>query len=164
MNNYKYLIIFVQKIESLTANSIFHQLVWWCHQWWHHSISVKRCLHYRGTVVQKHLAIGRGVKILDQKNWGGVQRTPPASLRVNQIEKNNIKLEIICYCNFFFLNKIGVSSSAMCTFCNEYVEMLEHVFWECKFSQSFWKNVTEWLTKNLNNYQIYTSQCLHVSD
>ena len=26
MNNYKYLIIFVQKIESLTANSIFHNL------------------------------------------------------------------------------------------------------------------------------------------
>ena len=48
-----------------------------------------------------------------------------------------------------FLNKIGVSLSAMCTFCNEYVETLEHVFWECKFSQSFWKNVTEWLTKNL---------------
>ena len=48
-----------------------------------------------------------------------------------------------------FLNKIGASLSAMCTFCNEYVETLEHVFWECKFSQSFWKNVTEWLTKNL---------------
>ena len=32
MNNYKYLIIFVQIIESLTANSIFHQLVWWRHQ------------------------------------------------------------------------------------------------------------------------------------
>ena len=63
-----------------------------------------------------------------------------------------------------FLNKIGVSLSAMCTFCNEYVETLEHVFWEYKFSQSFWKNVTEWLTKNLNNYQIYTSQCLLVSD
>ena len=27
-----------------------------------------------------------------------------------------------------FLNKIGVSLSAMCTFCNEYVETLEHVF------------------------------------
>ena len=26
MNNYKYLIIFVQKIENFTANSIFHQL------------------------------------------------------------------------------------------------------------------------------------------
>ena len=32
MNNYKYLIIFVQKIESLTANSIFHQLVWYVTQ------------------------------------------------------------------------------------------------------------------------------------
>ena len=27
MNNYEYLIVFIQKIESLTANSIFHQLV-----------------------------------------------------------------------------------------------------------------------------------------
>ena len=32
--------------------------------------------------MQKHLAIGRGVKILDQKSRGDVQRTPPASLRV----------------------------------------------------------------------------------
>ena len=32
--------------------------------------------------MQKHLVIGQGVKILDQKNRGGVQRTPPASLRV----------------------------------------------------------------------------------
>ena len=35
--------------------------------------------------MQKQLAIGRGVKILDQKKreGGGVQRTPSASLRVN---------------------------------------------------------------------------------
>ena len=36
--------------------------------------------------MQKHLAIGRGVKILDRKNRGGVQRTPPpASLRVKAL-------------------------------------------------------------------------------
>ena len=78
MNNYMYLIVFVQNIESLTANSIFRRLVWW-----RHSISVKRCLHYRVTIVQKHLAIGRGVKILDQKTeGGGVSTNPSASLRV----------------------------------------------------------------------------------
>ena len=44
-----------------------------------------------------------------------------------------------------FLNKIGVSSCTMCTFCNECVATLEHVFWECRFLQSFWKIVTEWL-------------------
>ena len=38
--------------------------------------------------MQKYLAIGRGVKILDQKNrGGGVNETsPPASLRVIKIQ------------------------------------------------------------------------------
>ena len=33
--------------------------------------------------MQKHLAIGRGVKILEQKSEGGFNEHPPASLRVN---------------------------------------------------------------------------------
>ena len=78
-------IIFLQKLESLTANSICHQLVWRHHQCWRHLISVKRTSHYQGTVVQKRLAIGQEVKTLDQKSrgggggggGGGVQRTPP---------------------------------------------------------------------------------------
>ena len=41
--------------------------------------------------MQKHLAIGRGVKILDLKNRGeGSTTPPPASLRVN------IKTFMIC--------------------------------------------------------------------
>ena len=82
MNNYKYLIVFIKKIESMTANSIFCLLVWWRHQYWRHPIKLKRCLHYRGTIVQKRLAIGWGVKILDQKNRGDSTTPPPASLRV----------------------------------------------------------------------------------
>ena len=38
--------------------------------------------------MQKHLAIGRGVKILDQKNRGGGgfnEPLPPASLRVKMV-------------------------------------------------------------------------------
>ena len=37
--------------------------------------------------MQKHLAIGQGVKILDQKNRGGVNN-PPASLKVNTEDYN----------------------------------------------------------------------------
>ena len=33
----------------------------------------------------KHLAIGRGVTILDQKNRGGELRFNPASLRVKEV-------------------------------------------------------------------------------
>ena len=37
--------------------------------------------------MQKHLAIGQGIKILDQKTRGGGSSTnPPASLRVKSIE------------------------------------------------------------------------------
>ena len=34
--------------------------------------------------MQKHLAIGRGAKILDLKNRGGFNEAPPAKLRVNK--------------------------------------------------------------------------------
>ena len=38
-----------------------------------------------------------------------------------------------------FLNKIGVSLSAMCTFCNEYVETLEMSFGNVNFRSPFGK-------------------------
>ena len=60
--------MFIPKIESLKINSV---------------ICVKRCVHYRGPVVQKRLVIGQGVKIEDYKNRGGGVNEPPASLRVN---------------------------------------------------------------------------------
>ena len=92
MNNYKYLIFFFQKIESLTANSNFHQLVWWRHRCLRHSTSVKTCLHYRENAVQNRFAIGRGVKILDPQNRGGVQWPPPPC----QVKNNRNYSDWVC--------------------------------------------------------------------
>ena len=39
--------------------------------------------------MQKHLAIGQGIKILDQKNRGGCSTNPPASLRLKDNNNNN---------------------------------------------------------------------------
>ena len=61
------------------------------------SLSVKRCVHYRVTVVQKRLAIGQIVKKLRLKQTEGVQQNKrklnepppsphPASLRINENE------------------------------------------------------------------------------
>ena len=54
--------------------------------------------------MQKHLAIGRGVKILDQKirGGGGFVEPPPASLRVNRLTRilpwlSRIGSFFICY-------------------------------------------------------------------
>ena len=49
-----------------------------------------------------------------------------------------------------FLFKIGISSNNLCSFCNEHEETLKHIFWDCKVSQTFWRKVIDWLTKNMN--------------
>lgn len=44
-----------------------------------------------------------------------------------------------------FLFKIGIAPNNLCTFCKEHVETLEHIFWNCIFSQTFWSSVTDWI-------------------
>ena len=34
-----------------------------------------------------------------------------------------------------FLCMIGITDSELCTFCNEYPETLNHLFWECEYIQ-----------------------------
>ena len=60
-----FLIIFIQKIERLTSNSIFHDF-------YDDVINViEKCIHYRGTVARKRFTNGQKVKILGQKNREG---------------------------------------------------------------------------------------------
>ena len=42
------------------------------------------------------------------------------------------------------------SLRTVCFFCKEYVETLEHIFWNCSFSQNFWSSVTEWIAIYMN--------------
>ena len=61
-------------------------------------ISVKRCFHYRGTVAQKCLAVGQGVKMLGQKNEGG-EGNEPASLRVKLPIRPRLSPRILRFCH-----------------------------------------------------------------
>ena len=57
--------------------------------------------------MQKHLAIGRGVKILDQKNQGFNDPPPPASLRVKDI----LTVPILIICIQIFVLEFRVTSN-----------------------------------------------------
>ena len=46
-----------------------------------------------------------------------------------------------------FLYKIGVKSSPMCSFCDNHIQTISHLFWKCTFVASFWKDLIEWLYK-----------------
>jgi len=50
-----------------------------------------------------------------------------------------------------FQQKIGLSHNNKCTFCNNVIETLEHIFWNCEKTQSLinhFKNIL--ITKNIN--------------
>ena len=45
------------------------------------------------------------------------------------------------------MHKINFSDTDLCTFCDETVESLEHLFFRCKHCQNFWKSFVLWLNK-----------------
>ena len=47
-----------------------------------------------------------------------------------------------------YLSKIGLSSTDICNFCEEKVETLIHLFWECSRVQIFWQKVQSWLIEH----------------
>ena len=48
-----------------------------------------------------------------------------------------------------FLHKIGTRQVDSCSFCDNTTETLVHLFWNCKYSQFFWKNTLQWISQNL---------------
>ena len=58
---------------------------------------------------------------------------------------------------YTFLCKIGITDSELCTFCNEYPETLNHLFWECAYTSEIWEEIHEWI-KELSGIDIYMNR------
>ena len=54
-----------------------------------------------------------------------------------------------------YLFKIGISSSELCSFCENSSETLLHLFWECPQVKIFWNEVKTWLC----NYSCFCVCC-----
>ena len=65
-----------------------------------------------------------------------------------------------------FLHKIGKKESDSCSFCVDDTETLTHLFWNCKFTQIFWKNISQWIIDNLDltNFSFSPALCLGLVD
>ena len=48
-----------------------------------------------------------------------------------------------------FLRKIGIKQVDSCSFCDDTMETLVHLFWDCNYSKLFWKNTLHWISQNL---------------
>ena len=43
------------------------------------------------------------------------------------------------------LVKMNIKQNNLCTFCNEEIEKLEHLLWQCNTVNTFWENVEQWI-------------------
>ena len=43
------------------------------------------------------------------------------------------------------LVNMNIKQNNLCTFCNEEIEKLEHLFWQCNTVNTFWENVEQWI-------------------
>ena len=51
------------------------------------------------------------------------------------------------------LTKMNIKQNNLCTFCNEEIEKLEHLFWQCNTVNTFWENIQQWIYDK-NDYLI----------
>ena len=73
-------------------------------------------------------------------NWSVIfSRVYKVCLEVKLIEFQYCFLHDILI-NNFWLNTWKLREDWLCTFCNEEIEDLGYLFWECRFTQLFWKD------------------------
>mgnify|MGYP000483563592 CR=1 FL=1 len=48
------------------------------------------------------------------------------------------------------LSKMGLKEHDYCSFCNQYPETIEHLFWDCTHVDMFWRSLKTWLTNDFN--------------
>ena len=62
-----------------------------------------------------------------------------------------------------FLYKIGIKQTDSCSFCEEQKETLVHLFWTCKYTQNFWKDMFEWISQIFKDLETSLPRLLFVS-
>ena len=66
-----------------------------------------------------------------------------------------------------YLNRIGISLTDTCTFCEQNSETLIHLFWDCVYTQTFWQNFQSWLIQHQvksNTFVLSLPICLGLVD
>ena len=81
-------------------------------------------------------------------NWKSTYALPFQCTRETKLRVFQFKLLHRRIATNNYLSKIGLSSTDICNFCEEKVETLIHLFWECSRVQIFWQKVQSWLIEH----------------
>lgn len=82
--------------------------------------------------------------------WKKVWLLPNQYLITKKIKELSFKLIHRIYPTKHFLLKFKSDIDTTCTFCNNCLETVVHLYWYCPFVKPFWKNVCDFIVKNID--------------
>ena len=106
---------------------------------------------------------------IDEKsiNWNHSYILPFRCTRETRLRTFQFKLLHRRIATNRYLNRIGISLTDTCTFCEQNSETLIHLFWDCTHTHTFWQNFKSWLFQcqvKPNTFVLSLPMCLGLVD
>ena len=85
---------------------------------------------------------------LDESEWTDIFKLPFIVTKNTKLQWLQYRINQYILATNKFLHKINVINEPNCTFCQEEVETIEHLFWNCDVVQSLIEEVDSWFLSN----------------
>jgi hypothetical protein len=89
-------------------------------------------------------------KEVSEEEWENVYSSTLYLLNDTELESFQFKINhIIIFANHLLM-KCKLSETALWTFCNDAIEIIEHLVEECQYAKNIWISLASYLQKSLN--------------
>jgi hypothetical protein len=101
-------------------------------------------------------------KEVSEEEWENVDSSTFYLLNDTQLQSFQFKINHRIIFTNHLLMKCKLSETALCTFCNDAIEKIEHLFWECQYAKNIWISLASYL-QNILEFEVrYGPFCVYV--
>jgi hypothetical protein len=73
--------------------------------------------------------------------WNGTYRLPFNITKDSNLQWFQYKVNHMILATNYLLHKMKINDVNTCSFCNNHIETIKHLFWDCQLSSSFWEDL-----------------------
>ena len=89
-------------------------------------------------------------KEVSEEEWENIYSSTFYLLNDTQLQSFQLKINHRIIFTNHLLMKCKLSETALCTFCNDAIEKIEHLFWQCQYAKNIWISLASYRQKSLN--------------
>ena len=86
---------------------------------------------------------------VDNLNWGNIWNLPYKYLLMNKVREVSFKIIHRYYPAKQYLLRFKLDICVNCSFCGLSSETVVHLFWQCPYTTTFWKDLSRYITDKL---------------